>query len=113
MRKESPEKPKEGQSVEAKGDRKSKAASTRGKDKKKDRKKAPKESKARASGQGAGKSAVGPAGHQGKPAVPDLLSNPEAKGRGLITGRQEEEEPAARSKTTPRVECSGQKMPDS
>ncbi len=99
--------------MEAKEDRKNKAASTRGKGKKKDRKKAPKESKAGASGQGAGKSAAGPAGNQGKPVAPDLLNNPEAKGRGLITGHQEEEEPAARLKTIQRGECSRQKMPDS
>jgi hypothetical protein len=88
MRKESPKKPKEDRPVEAKEDRKSKAASTRGKDEKKDRKKALKESKAGASGQGAGKSAAGSTGNQGKPAASDLLSNPEAKGRGLVTGGQ-------------------------
>jgi hypothetical protein len=91
MRKESPEKPKEDRPAEATEDRKGKAASAKGKDKKKDRKKTHKEGRARISGQEAGKSAAGPAGNLGKPSAPDLLSNPEAKGRGLITGRQEEE----------------------
>ncbi len=113
MRKESPEKPKEDRPAEATEDRKGKAAPTKGKDKKKDRKKARKEEKIGTSGQEAGMSAAGPAGNLGKPAAPDLLSNPEAKGRGLISSRQEEEEPAARSKTTLRGECSGRKMPDS
>jgi hypothetical protein len=113
MRKESPKKPKEGRPAEATEDRKGKTSSARVKDKKKDRKKAHKESKAGTSRQEAEKNAAGPAGHQEKPAAPDLLSNPEAKGMGLVTGHPEEEEPAARSRTTPRGECSGQKMPDS
>jgi hypothetical protein len=113
MRKELPEKSKEDRPVEAKEDQKSKAASTKGKDKKKDRKKALKESKAGAGGQGAGRGAAGRAGNQGKPVVPDPLSNPEAKGRGLVTGSEEGEEPSTRSKSTPSGECSGQKIPDS
>jgi hypothetical protein len=99
--------------MEAKEDLKSKAASTRGKDNKKGRKKALKEGKAGAGVQGAGKSAADPTSNQGKQAAPDLFSNPEAKGRGLVSGSREEEEPVTRSKTTPRGECSGQKMPDS
>ncbi len=113
MRKASPGKPKADQPTEAKEDLKSKAASTRGKDKKKGRKKALKESKAGAGVQGAGKSTADLTSNQGKQAAPDLLSNPEAKGRGLVTGNREEEEPATRSKMTPRGECSGQKTPDS
>ncbi len=109
----SPEKPEEDRPAEATEDQKGKAAPARGKDKKKDRKKARKEGKVRTSGQEAGRSAAGPASNLGKPAAPDLLSYPEAKGRGLITGRQEEEEAAARSKTTLTGECSGQKTPDS
>ncbi len=85
MRKELPGKPKANQPMEAKEDLKSKAASTRGKDKKKDRKKALKESKAGAGVQGAGKSVADLTSNQGKQAAPDLLSNPEAKGRGLVT----------------------------
>jgi hypothetical protein len=113
MRKELPERPKENRPAETTGDRKDKTASAKGKAKKKDRKKAHKEGKVRTSGQEAGKSAAGPAGNLGKPAAPDHLSNPEAKGRGLIAGRQGEEEPATSSKTTLRGECSGQEMPDS
>jgi hypothetical protein len=86
MRKELPEKPKADQPMEAKEDLKGKAASTRGKDKKKDRKKALKESKAGAGVQGAGKSAADPTSNQGKQAAPNLISDPEAKGRGLVTG---------------------------
>jgi hypothetical protein len=48
-----------------------------------------------------------------KRTAPDLLNNPEAKGRGLIAGDREEEEPAARSQTTSREVCSEQKTPDS
>jgi hypothetical protein len=113
LRKESPKKPKEGRPAEATEDQKSKTASARGKDKKKDRKKAHRESKAETGEQGAKRNAAGPAGHQGKLAAPDLLSNPEAKGRGLVASHQEGEEPAARPRKTPRGECSGQKTPDS
>jgi hypothetical protein len=113
MRKGLPEKPEADQPTEGKEDLKGKAASTRSKNKKKGRKKALKESKAEAGLQGAGKSAAGPISNQGKQAAPDLLSNPEAKGRGLVTGNREEEESATRLETTPRGECSGQKMPDS
>jgi hypothetical protein len=103
MRKDLPGEPKAGQSVEVKEDLKGKTASARGKDKKKDRKKALKESKAEAGMQGAGKSAAVPTSSQGKQVAPDLLSNPEAKCRGLVTDSQEEEKTAARSATTPRV----------
>ncbi len=113
MRKALPEEPKADQPTEGKGDLKGKAAPPRGKDKKKGRKKAPKESKAKAGVQGAGKSAADPTSNQGKQAAPDLLSNPEAKDRGLVTGNREEEESATRSKTTPRGECYRQKTPDS
>jgi hypothetical protein len=60
-----------------------------------------------------GKNTAGLTSNQGKQAAPDLLSNPEAKGRGLVAGNREKEESVTRSKTTPRGECSGQKMPDS
>ncbi len=113
MRKESPERPKGDRPAETTEDPKDKTASAKGKAKKKDRKKAHQESKARTSGQEAGKDAAGPAGNLEKPAAPDLLSNQEAKGRGLIAGCQGEEEPATKSKITLRGECSGQEMPDS
>jgi hypothetical protein len=63
--------------------------------------------------QGKGRGAAGLTSNQGRQAAPDLLSNPEAKGRGLVAGDREKEESVTRSKTTPRGECSGQKMPDS
>jgi hypothetical protein len=50
---------------------------------------------------------------QGKQAALDLLSNPEAKGRGLINNDRTETEARPRSTTTSIGECSGQKKPDS
>jgi hypothetical protein len=115
MRKASPERPKADQPLEGKEDLKGKAASTKGKDKKKGKKKALKGSRAVEGdgAQGEGRSAAGLTSNQGKQVAPDPLSNPEAKGRGLVAGNREEEESVTRSKTTPRGECSGQKMPDS
>jgi hypothetical protein len=64
-------------------------------------------------GRGDGRGREGLGSDPEKPTAPDLLSNPEAKGRGLIASDQVEGKPAARSQTTSRGECSGQKMPDS
>ncbi len=115
MRKALPERPKADWLIGGKEDSRGKTAPARGKDKEKNKKKALKENKAVAESgaQREEKSAAGLTNNQGKQAAPDLLSNPEAKGRGLVTGNQTEEEPMPRSKTTPRGECSGQKMPDS
>jgi hypothetical protein len=115
MRKASPERPKADRPMEGREDLRGKAVPAEGKDKKKSKKKALKENKAVAESevQRKEKSAAGPTSSQGKQAAPDLLSNPEAKGRGLVTGERAEEESTRRSKTTPRGECSGQKMPDS
>jgi hypothetical protein len=101
--------------MEGKEDLRGKAAPAKGKDKKKSKKKFLKVNKAVAESeaQGEEKSAAGLTSSQGKLAAPDLRSNPEAKGRGLVAGEQAEEESTRRSKTTPRGECSGQKMPDS
>jgi hypothetical protein len=115
MRKDSPERPKVDQLMGGKENMTSEAASAKGKDKKKSKKKALKESKVvkENGAQGEGKSAAGLTSKQGKQAAPDLLSNPEAKGRGLVAGDRVEEESMTRSTTTSRGECSGQKMPDS
>jgi hypothetical protein len=115
MRKASLERPKADQLIGGKEDSGGKPAPARGKNKKKNKKKTLKENEAVAGG-GARreeKSTAGPTNNQGKQAAPDPLSNPEAKGRGLINGERTEEEPMSRSKTTPRRECSGQKTPDS
>ncbi len=115
MRKAPPERPKADWPTGGKEDLKGKAAPAKGKDKKKSKKKALKENKAVAESgaQGEEKSAAGLTSNQGKQAAPDLLSNPEAKGRGLVTGERAEEEPMTRSKMTSRGECSRQKMPES
>ncbi len=104
-----------------KEDSKSKTALVKGKGKKKDKKKAPK---------GGGVAATQPEGRkigvqkeeestasrtskQGKPTAPDPLSNPEAKGRGLVSDNRTVTEARSRSTTTSRGECSGQEKPDS
>jgi hypothetical protein len=118
MRKASPERPKAGRPVEGREDSRGKAASTQGKETKKNEKKekkalrkgkAAKEDRERGGGEGT----EGMTSNPEKQTAPDLLSNPEAKGRGLTTGDRVEEEPVTRSQTTSRGECSGQKMPDS
>jgi hypothetical protein len=53
------------------------------------------------------------ASKQEKQVAPDLLSNPEAKGRVLINNDRTETESMPGLKTTSRGECSGQKKPDS
>ncbi len=115
MRKVSPERPKADRPVGGKEDLRGKAAPTKGKEKKKSKKKALKESKAvkENGAQGEGKAVAGLTSNQGKQAAPDLLSNPEAKGWGLVASNQVEQESMTRSQTTPRGECSGQKMLDS
>jgi hypothetical protein len=49
---------------------------------------------------------------QGKPAAPDPLTNPEAKGRGLVSNNRMATESRSRPTTTSRGECSGQEKPD-
>jgi hypothetical protein len=115
MRRASPERPKADQPVGSKEHPKGKAAPAKGKDKKKNRKKALKGKKVAAKG-GAQKeeeSTASLTSKQGKQAAPDLLSNPEAKGGGMIKDDQTEAESTPRSKTTSIGECSGQKKPDS
>jgi hypothetical protein len=83
--------------------------------KKKNKKKAPKgDTSAVKSGAQKGEEiGVNLTSKQEKRAAPDLLSNPEAKGRGLINDDRTETEPMPGSKTTSRGECSGQKKLDS
>jgi hypothetical protein len=115
MRKASPERPKADRPLEGKEDSRGKAASAKGKEMKRNKKekKALKKGKAAKEdgGQGGGKGAADLTSNLEKRAAPDLLNNPEAKGRGLTAG--DREEPVTRSQTTSRGECSGQKMPDS
>jgi hypothetical protein len=115
MRKVSPERPIVDRLVGGKEDSRGKTVPARGKDKKKNKKKALKENKVvvESGAQREEKSTAGLTSNQEKQAAPDLLSNQEARGRGVITGDRTEEEPMPRSKTTPRGECSGQKKPDS
>jgi hypothetical protein len=115
MREAPPERLKADRPMEDKKDFGSKAAPAKGKERKKSKKKALKGGKAAKAGdvQGEGGNAAGLTSNQEKQAPPDLLSNPKAKGRGLIAGDRIEEESATRTTTTSRGECSGQKMPDS
>ncbi len=94
------------------------AAPTQGKEKKRNKKKekkALKKGKAAKEdgGQRGGKGAAGLPSNPEKQTAPDFLSNPEAKGRGLVAGDRVEGEPVTRTQTTSRGECSRQKMPDS
>jgi hypothetical protein len=117
MRKASPEQPKAGQPVEGREDSRSEAASAKGKEMKKNKrkeKKALKKSKA-AKGDGGRKGEKGAADLTNKPekqATLDLLSNPEATGRGLTASDREKKEPVTRPRTTSSGECSGQMLPD-
>jgi hypothetical protein len=100
---------------------KSKAAPTKGKGKKKGKKKVPRGSNGattlsegeKAEVKKDGKDKASQASEQGKATAPNPLANPEAKGRGLVDGGQTVKELEARSATTSRGECSGQKKPDS
>jgi hypothetical protein len=48
-----------------------------------------------------------------KQPAPDIVNNPEAKGRGLVGGDQEKKEQVTRPQATSGGECSGQETPDS
>ncbi len=107
-----------------KEDSKSKTAPAKGKGKKKSKKKAPKGDKRdgvaanqpkgrKTSEQKEEESTASRTSKQGKPTAPDPLSNPEARGRGLISNNRTATESRSRSTTTSRGECSGQKKPDS
>ncbi len=93
----------------------------KGKGRKKGKKKIPKGSGEattlsggeKAEGKKNGEGKASQASKQGKATAPDPLINPEAKGRGLVGSGQTVTELGARSTTTSRGECSGQKKPDS
>jgi hypothetical protein len=87
----------------------------KGKEKKRNKKKALKGNKVavKSGAQEEGESTASLTSKQGKQAAPDLLSNPEAKGRGLVNDERTETESMPRSKKSSRGECSGQKKPDS
>jgi hypothetical protein len=115
MREALPGKPKTDQLAESKENPKSKTAPAKSKEKKKNKKKALKGNKV-AMGVGVQKeeeSTVNLTSKQGKQAAPDLLSNPEVEGRGLINDDRTVTDSRSRSTTTARGECSGQKKPDS
>ncbi len=98
-----------------------KTAPTKGKGKKKAKKKALRGVGVAATQPEGGKSGVqkeeestaSQTGKQGKPTAPDPLSNPEAKGRGLVSDNRVVTETKSRPTTTLRGECSGQEKPDS
>jgi hypothetical protein len=126
MREASPEKPNPvsseiNQPAREKEDSRGKTAPTKGKGKKKGKKKALKggdEAATRPEGektgaQKEGKSIVSQSGKQGEATPPDPLSNPEARGMGLVGISQTVTRPGTRPTTTSRGECSGQEKPDS
>ncbi len=115
MREVLPGKPKTDQPAGGEEDPKSKTALARRKVKKKNKKKDFKGNKVAIEDgvQKEEESTVSPTDKQMKQAAPDLLINPEAKGRGLINDDRTATEPRSRSTTTARGECSGQEKPDS
>ncbi len=118
MSKASQERPKASQPTKNRDNSKSEAATAKGKEKKRNRKKERKaleKSKAEegAGGQERREEATSRASGLGKQTVPDLVNNPEAKGRGLVDGKQEKKEQVTGPQTTSGGECSGQKTPDS
>ncbi len=109
-----PKEPKTDQLAGSKENTKDKTAPAKSKEKKKNKKKAFQGSKEaiKIGVQKEEENKASLTSKQGKQAAPDL-SNPEAKGRGLVNGDRTETESRSRSTTTSRGECSGQKKPDS
>ncbi len=117
MRKASPERPKAGQPTKNRDNSKSEAATAKGKEKKRNRKKEKKaleKSKVEkeAGGQGKKEGATDQTSGLGQQTAPDLINNPEAKGRGLVDGNREKKEQVTGPQATSGGECSGQKTPD-
>jgi hypothetical protein len=117
MRKASPERPKASQPTKNRDNSKGEATAAKGKEKKKKRKKERKAlekstAEKEAGGREKKERATGQDNDLEKQTAPDLVNNPEAKGRGLIDGRQEKKEQVAGSQATSGGECSGQKTPD-
>jgi hypothetical protein len=112
MRTASPERPKTSQPTRGRDDLKSEAATAKGKEKKRNRKKEKKvlgknvareETGERAEKEGATSQTNG----LKKQPAPDIVNNPEAKGRGLVGGDQEKKEQVTRPQATSGGECSG------
>ncbi len=112
MRTASPEQLKSNQLAEGRDDLRSEAATTKGKEKKRNRKKEKQvlrknvvreETGERAEKEGATSRTDG----SKKLPAPDIVNNPEAKGRGLVGGNQEKKERATRLQITSGGECSG------
>jgi hypothetical protein len=117
MRTASPGQLNTNQLAEGGNDVKSEAAIAKGKEKKRNRKKEKQglrknvvreQTGERAEKEGATSQTSG----SKKLPAPDIVNNPEAKGRGLVGCDQEKKEQAARLQTTSGGECSGQKTPD-
>jgi hypothetical protein len=126
MREASPGEPKSASSemdqpAGKKEDTRGKTAPAKGKGKKKGKKKALKggsEAATRPEGektsaQKEGESTVSWSGKQERTTPSDPLTNPEARGRGLVGCSQTVTGSGTRPTTTSRGECSGQKKPDS
>jgi hypothetical protein len=117
MRKVSPEQPRTGQPARDEDNPKAKTAPAKGRGKKrsnKKEKKALKKSQARVErAQEREVEVTGQASSLERQEIPDLLDNPEAKGRGLVDGNQEKKNRGARPHATSGEEWSGQKTPDS
>jgi hypothetical protein len=112
MRTASPEQPKASQSARGRDDLKSEAATAKGKKKKRNRKKEKEalgqtvvreETGERAEEEGA----VSRANGSKKLPAPDIVNNPEAKGRGLVGGDRGKKEQVTRPQATSGGECSG------
>ncbi len=117
MRKASPEQSKASQPIKNRGNSKGEAATAKGKEKKKNRKKerkAPEKGTAEkeAGGREKKEGATGQTNSLEKQPAPDLVNNPEAKGRGLVDGSRERKEQVTGPLATSGGECSGQKTPD-
>ncbi len=118
MRKASPERFKAGRLVEGMESSRSEAASAKSQEKrrnKKKEKKALKKGKAAkgASERGGEEKVAGLTSNTEKQSALDLLTNPEAKGRGLVADNRGKKEQVTGSQMASRGECSGQKMPES
>jgi hypothetical protein len=118
MRRASPERLKASRPTEGRDDLKSEAVAAKGKEKKKNKRKEKKALGKSLAGKEAGGQekevrTTGQADGLERQQAPDLASNPEAKGRGLVDSSQEKKEQAMRPQATSGGECSGQKTPDS
>jgi hypothetical protein len=112
--KSTPASSKTNQLAGSKADSESKTTPVKSKGKKKNKKKSPKEDGVAATqpeGRKIGvqkgeESTASRTSKHGKPTAPDPLSNPEAKGRGLVSDNRTVAESKSRSTTTSRGECS-------